>query len=269
MDKKHEEEILEMAAKDEIHPLQDNDSFIAGCKQCGKCCRNRNDIILNAFDVFHIAQATGKSLLEVVDKYGESYIGESSGLPLVLLKYREDSFGTGTTCYFLGKKNDKYYCRINDKKPFVCKTYPLERLTVFEKMERVEAFEPIYHAQVHYKEYDCIGIEEAIRTNESHTVLEWVGGKEKKELADAFWRIYTKFLYDLDNIVDLQAFVKHKDQEFVHSVKNHFFNVYYLDYDQNGTEEDFLQQYKSNTENILHMFRELVKQFPKYIKNKK
>jgi len=269
MDKKHEEEILEMAAKDEIHPLQDNDSFIAGCKQCGKCCRNRNDIILNAFDVFHISQATGKTLQEVINKYGEAYIGESSGLPLVLLKYRKDSFDTGTTCYFLGKKDDKYYCRINDKKPFVCKTYPLERLTIFEKMENVDAFEPIYHAQVHYREYDCIGIEEAIRTNESHTVLEWVGGKEKKALADTFWRIYTKFLYELDNIVDLPAFVEHRDQELVHSVMNHFFNKYYLDYDPNGTEEEFLEQYQINTENILHMFRELVKQFPKYTKNKK
>ncbi len=269
MDKSHEEELLEMAVNNEINPLQDNDTFVVGCKQCGKCCRNRNDIILNPFDVFHIAQATGKTLPEVINKYGEAYIGESSCLPLVLLKYREDSFGTGTTCYFLGKKDDKYYCRINDKKPFVCKTYPLERLTVFEKMENVDAFEPIYHTQVHYKEYDCIGIEEAMQTNENHTVLEWVGGKEKKEMADAFWRIYTKFLYDLDNIVDLHSFVEHKDQTLVESVMNHFFKKYYLDYDPNGTEEEFLQQYKSNTENILHMFQKLVQMLPQYAKAEK
>lgn len=101
MTKQHEEELLEMVTNNTINPLQDEDTFIAGCKQCGKCCRNRNDIILNAFDVFHIAQATGKTMREVADKYGESYIGESSGMPLIVLKYRKDSFGDGTTCYFL------------------------------------------------------------------------------------------------------------------------------------------------------------------------
>lgn len=269
MNKKYEEELYESAINNTLNPLQDNDTFVVGCKQCGKCCRNRNDIILNAIDLFHIAQATGKTLSEVVDKYGEAYIGESSGMPLVLLKYRKDSFGTGTTCYFLGKTNNKYYCRINDKKPFVCKTYPLERLTVFGKTKDVDAFEPLYHTQIHYREYDCIGIEEAIRTNENHTVVEWVGGKEKKVLADTFWRIYTKFLYDLDKIIDLSAFVEHKDQTLVESVMNYFFKMLYLDYDPNGTEEEFLQQYKRNTENILHMFRELVQMLPQYAKARK
>ena len=224
---------------------------------------------MNPFDIFHISQATGKTLQEVINKYGESYIGETSGLPLVLLKYREDSFGTGTTCYFLGKKNNTYYCRINDKKPFVCKTYPLERMTVFEKMEKVDAFEPLYHAQVHYKEYDCIGIKEAIENNERHTVLEWVGGKEKKELADAFWRIYTKFLYDLDNVINIQAFVEHKDSSLVDRVMNYFFKAYYLDYDCDGTEENFLTQYKSNTEDIIQIFQAVVQKLPKYAKRKK
>ena len=72
MTKEHEEELLEMATNNRINPLQDDDTFVVGCKQCGKCCRNRRDIILNPFDIFHISQATGKTLQEVINKYGES-----------------------------------------------------------------------------------------------------------------------------------------------------------------------------------------------------
>lgn len=269
MNKSHEEELLESAINNTLNPLQDEDTFIAGCKQCGKCCRNRNDIILNAFDVFHIAQATGKTMREVADKYGESYIGESSGMPLIVLKYRKDSFGDGTTCYFLGKKDNRYYCRTNDKKPYVCKTFPLERLLVFDKKEKEDAFAPIYHTQHNYKEYSCLGIKDAIKNNQTHTVVEWVGGKEKKEMADAFWKIYTKFLYDLDNIINIQAFLEHKDQTLVDRVMEYFFKSYYLDYDHEGTEDEFLRQYKNNTEDILQIFQALVQKLPQYSKTEK
>lgn len=269
MTKTYEEELLEMVTNNTINPLKDDDTFIAGCKQCGKCCRNRNDIILSPFDIFHISQATGKTLQEVIDKYGEAYIGESSCFPLVVLKYRKDSFGDGTTCYFLGRKDGKHYCRINDKKPFVCRTYPLERMLVFENLEKAEAFSPIYREQTHYKEYDCVGIKEAIENSERHSVLEWVGGKDKKELADAFWKIYTKFLYDLYSVVNLQKFVEHKDRSLIDRVMQYFFKAYYLDYDCDGTEEEFLKQYKSNTDEILQIFQAVVQKLPRYAKSKK
>ena len=55
---KHEEiseelkKIREFTGDDELTIVDLDDSFGFKCQQCGKCCMNRNDIILNPFDIF-------------------------------------------------------------------------------------------------------------------------------------------------------------------------------------------------------------------------
>ena len=36
-----------------------DDAFQFGCKQCGKCCINREDILLNPKDLYNIAKELG------------------------------------------------------------------------------------------------------------------------------------------------------------------------------------------------------------------
>lgn len=78
-----------------------DDAFQFGCKQCGKCCINREDILLNPKDLYNIAKELGLTPHEVVKTYCETYIGQSSRLPIVRLKPR----GTIKRCPLL--KNRK------------------------------------------------------------------------------------------------------------------------------------------------------------------
>ena len=65
-----------------------DESFQFHCNQCGKCCINREDILLNPKDLYNIAKHLGLTPEDVVEKYGETYLGGSSRLPIVRLKPR-------------------------------------------------------------------------------------------------------------------------------------------------------------------------------------
>ena len=110
--------------------LEENSEFVVGCDQCGKCCRDREDILLSPHDVFHMVKATGMQVIDMLKKYTEVYLGPTSNLPIVRIVYRKELDGS-TTCPFLGKKDNKHYCRIHEYKPYVCRSYPLGRMTSY------------------------------------------------------------------------------------------------------------------------------------------
>lgn len=98
------------------------DSINFKCKRCGKCCMGRDDIIMNPYDIYNIAVATGKETHEVIKEYTGMYIGNNSFLPVLTL--REDD---RNMCPFL-----KFYasegvfgCSINDHKPGNCALHPV------------------------------------------------------------------------------------------------------------------------------------------------
>ena len=45
-----------------------DDMFAFKCRSCGKCCRNREDMLLNARDVYNIATALGLTHRQVLNK---------------------------------------------------------------------------------------------------------------------------------------------------------------------------------------------------------
>ena len=49
-----DKEIMEELKKRNIMIEADEDSFDFRCTCCGACCRNREDILLNAYDVIRI-----------------------------------------------------------------------------------------------------------------------------------------------------------------------------------------------------------------------
>lgn len=99
-----------------------DDTIKFDCKRCGRCCSNRNDIILNPFDVYKIAKGLSITMEEVIDKYCVVQHGTSSGLPLVILA--EDERGL---CPFLkfSATEGKFGCSINDFKPGACIMHPI------------------------------------------------------------------------------------------------------------------------------------------------
>ena len=98
-----------------------DETFQFHCTQCGECCVNREDILLNPRDMYKIARYLKMEPRDVLEKYCETYIGETSRMPIIRLL----PIGKIKRCPFL--KNCK--CEIHEAKPSVCAIYPLGRYT--------------------------------------------------------------------------------------------------------------------------------------------
>ena len=147
------------------HPLSADDTFSFRCKQCGKCCRNREDILLSPFDICRIAGQIGVKPEEVIDEYGFVYIGESSLIPLVGLKMNKET----NACPFL-KENR---CSIQSGKPSVCALFPLGR---------VAARELDGDAKLRY----ILQPTSCGARDETHTPREWMAGFNLEESEQQF-----------------------------------------------------------------------------------
>ena len=136
------------------HPIGKDDAFCFHCNQCGECCRDRVDILLSPFDLCRMAKALNKPLPDVLQEYGNLYLGNTSKMPLVSLKMREDN----GKCPFLMDDNR---CKIHSNKPTVCALYPLGRGASREAKK----------AKIFYilQPTTCGGMDEI------HTPREWMG----------------------------------------------------------------------------------------------
>ncbi len=114
---------LRELSDDELDHLQTlglDDTFDFQCKACGRCCKNRHDILLTAYDVYKLAKILGRTPGEIIVRYCEVYEGYTSHLPIVrLLPVPPDD-----SCPFL--RNRK--CSVDSLKPTVCRVYPLARI---------------------------------------------------------------------------------------------------------------------------------------------
>jgi Fe-S-cluster containining protein len=101
--------------------------FSFKCYGCGKCCKNRDDILLNAKDLFQLAKHMDLSPDQVVERYCEVYIGSQSGIPIVRLK----PIGKNQVCPLL--KDNR--CSVHAAKPTVCALYPVGRYLKASKID--------------------------------------------------------------------------------------------------------------------------------------
>lgn len=125
---------LKAAGKDslggEARIIDLEDTIKFNCKQCGKCCSGRSDIILNPFDLYNIAKNLNMPVDKVIINYCEVFCGSNSCIPIVVLK--EDERGM---CPFLkfSPTEGKFGCSINTFKPGVCMMHPIGVIRSFEK----------------------------------------------------------------------------------------------------------------------------------------
>ena len=78
---------MENIAKDlEARTIGLDDTFKFHCTACGKCCINREDILLNPRDLYRIAKHLSCTPLDVYQNYCESYIGSNTHVPIIRLK---------------------------------------------------------------------------------------------------------------------------------------------------------------------------------------
>ena len=80
---------LQHIAENFDHMKRDlNDTFRFHCTQCGKCCINREDILMSPQDVFKAAQALQMTPHDFVKLYCDCYLGSTSRMPIVRLMPR-------------------------------------------------------------------------------------------------------------------------------------------------------------------------------------
>ena len=117
---------MEKIIRDELEKnrnikVLDTDTFDFRCTCCGACCRNREDILLSAYDVMRIQKHLRIGFIEMLEKYCELYVGRPSGLPIIRIRPR----GKKKICPFLIRNK----CEIHEVKPTVCALYPVGRVT--------------------------------------------------------------------------------------------------------------------------------------------
>ena len=106
-----------------------DDTFSFHCTECGKCCTEREDILLAPRDLFRAAKEYGMTVKDFAMRFCETYIGSDSRLPIVRFK----PLGSVRRCPMLENRR----CRIHKAKPVVCAMYPVGRAISLDKLSGV------------------------------------------------------------------------------------------------------------------------------------
>ncbi len=197
------------------------DSFSFSCDGCGECCKNRDDILLNAYDIFRLSKGLNMSDSQIIQMYCEIYIGPTSNIPIVRVRFENG------VCGFL--KNNR--CTIHAFKPSVCKLYPLGRGMEGES------------GNVFYLNQDvsCGG-------KKIQLVKEWVKGLDEEVFVT--WSTFIfKLMKDANYNFLVEKFTSGDDKlyrVFFYTI----FDILYLHYD---TSLDFLPQLNEHFEKLFSM----------------
>ena len=217
-----------------------DDTFRFHCTMCGKCCIEREDILLNPYDIYRIAKALNKELHEVFSEYCETYLGGTSRMVLVRLK----PLGSIKRCPLLvGQK-----CSVHAAKPAVCALYPLGRGLKSEINETSD----ILHRDVQY----IFQKPECGDASEEHTVRDWL--KDFDFLSD---ELYFKMWMQL--AVDYGKAIKKieglKMVGLVNAVATSILGIIYLNY---KTDEPFFPQFEENDREYRKVLADLMQELP-------
>jgi Fe-S-cluster containining protein len=148
----------------DLPKLKLDDTFEFNCISCGRCCKNRHDILLTPYDLYRISSHLGRTPQEVFERYCEVYEGRNSHYPVV----RIVPVPPTNSCPFLRGKR----CSVHARKPVVCRVYPLAR--IFD--EQPEAYYVISGASCHHHPHPI-------------SVREWIAdvASEEAEQAGSLW----------------------------------------------------------------------------------
>lgn len=122
------EAIKKNTGDDSTQIIDINDTFKFQCQQCGQCCMNRHDIIVNPFDVYNGAKYLGITPEEFVITYLDAELGSKSKIPMLLLK-SDDETGFCPFLKFDVKGGGKFKCSIHAAKPGACANHPIGVVT--------------------------------------------------------------------------------------------------------------------------------------------
>lgn len=213
-----------------------DDTFHFHCDQCGKCCINREDILMSPRDMYNAAKELGMSVKEFFEQYCETYIGSSSRIPLVRLVPK----GSIKRCRLLKDRK----CSIHNAKPTVCAMFPLGRCI---QMEADKLGTELSAGQIQYIFMDP-GCGDK---SETHTVREWLESFGFP-IEDVFFLKWQQTVAEVGDI--LQRAEKRADAKTMELIWNVVFIGCYLNY---KVDEDFIPQFEKNIQDILALVQQL------------
>lgn len=203
------------------HRLTSDSAFMFHCTMCGDCCRNREDILLNPKDLFNLAKGLKIAPKDVVEKYGETYLGYSSRMPVVRLK----PLGYDKHCAFL----DGNRCAVQAFKPALCAMFPIGRFCECGKNKSDEISYMFTNPNCGDK-------------REIHTVRGWLANYGIPENDES----YLKWSSTLETLsVSLSKLEKCLKSDTMEKLWTFVYFFLYLNYD---TEKEFMPQFIKNSE---------------------
>lgn len=220
-----EDEVLQYVQDLKNKKLNPQDKFRFKCRACGKCCRNRHDIILPPYDVYKISKYLNLSPEEMINQYCEWYIGPDSKLPIVRILPR----GAGNVCPFMQNK----LCTIHAVKPGVCALFPLGRAILHDESQ--SGNEILYFKQ----DVDC-------SVKKEYSLEEWlmrVGLHESEE----YFLAWSQFTYLASPL--MQSIENKVPRSFVTTLYRKLYSVLYLTYVHT---EPYISQFQRNTKQCLN-----------------
>jgi Fe-S-cluster containining protein len=134
--------------KSSMEPIKDGKFFFAchpGVTCFTRCCSDL-DLALTPYDVLRLKNRLGISSSDFLDRYTTEEVRHNCGLPMLMLKMKNDS---KRTCPFLGPEG----CTVYQDRPGACRLYPVARAAKYVG-GRVK--------EKHYllKESHCLGFQE-------------------------------------------------------------------------------------------------------------
>lgn len=213
-----------------------DDTFRFHCTMCGKCCINREDILLNPEDLFRIADFLHLTPKEVVGQYCEVYIGDTSRMPIVRLRPQ----GSIKRCPFLKDRK----CSIQTAKPVVCAMFPIGRYVYVQKDPELKNNIP--EIQYLFSDPGCGD------TSESHTVREWLTNYGIP-VQDPFFSQWQHILLAVGGYISKIEAIS--PQLVLEAIWSLVFQSLYLEYDM---ETEFMPQFLENSQLVLGAMKRLV-----------
>ena len=218
-----------------------DDTFAFKCRRCGKCCKNKEDIMLNARDLYNIALKLKLTILQVVETYCDVYIGTSSRVPIIRLKPR----GVNKVCPLLNGD----HCSVHDAKPAVCALFPLGRVAVNDKDTDAANRKPVRTAYI-LNPIHCGSV------SRKQTVRGWLE-RFNIPVDDPFFIKWNSSIISLSE--SMIRFEKNKATEkSLESMWNGIYSALYMSYD---TEKAFMPQFMENSDKILKLIAGLETMF--------
>lgn len=213
-----------------------DEKFKFNCTMCGKCCINRDDILLTSRDIFQISNALGLRISEFIKRYCEVYVGPSSKVPIVRLL----PIGPTKRCPLL--KGNK--CVVHNVKPVVCAMFPIGRCIEIDDAEKGREL-AVKNIQYILMDPHCGD------NSKEHTVREWLKGFNISTEDEYFVKWHqtlvglSRFIYENESKMD---------EHYLNGMKQLFLLALYLSYD---LKKEFYPQFVQNADTLLGKLKEL------------